>query len=442
MPACMPAGRPSSSRVTARSGRSSPTAPPQPGAPSASTSSAPRRIRWVRRRVTYSRNVTLSLSWTCRCYCKYCAFATRQPHLHEPDEVERQLDDAARRGAKELLVLTGEQPEVNSEVAERLARYGHDDFTSYVAWACERALERGLLPHTNLGVLGADDLSRLREVTASQGLMLESVNPDLVVHQGSPTKHPERRLETIRAAGELRIPFTSGILVGIGETEDERMAALEALAGMDHLQEVILQNYVPHRRYYGEEPADIATEAADAYWRTGVGAPPEVERPAWATDVTVEDMERLIAESRRLMPGVGVQVPPNLADWWPRLIAAGATDLGGLSANGDHISPEHPFPSPNQVRKRLSGDGVGLTERLCVYPRFIDPEWLSHAVLDVIKARFWSFIPRRGSGRTGGPKGALSPDTIERAVAGAPLGAGEVTALFAETRPEVIEDMR
>ena len=115
--------------------------------------------------------------------------------------------------------------------AAKLAELGHADFTAYVAWVCERALERGLLPHTNLGVLSREDLARLREVTASQGLMLESVNPDLVAHQGSPTKHPERRLETIRAAGELKIPFTSGILVGIGETEDERVAALEALAG-------------------------------------------------------------------------------------------------------------------------------------------------------------------------------------------------------------------
>src|SRR4051795_5663379 len=220
------------------------------------------------RRVTFSRNFTLSLSRTCQCYCKYCSFATHRAHLYSPDEVERMLDDAARRGVKELLVLTGERPEVNGEVAARLHDYGHEDFTSYVAWACERGIERGLLPHTNLGALSAVDMARLREVTASQGLMLESINPDLVVHQGSPTKHPERRMETIRAAGELRIPFTSGILVGIGETEDERMAALEALAGMDHLQEVILQNYVPHRRYYGEEPADIATEAAESYWRT------------------------------------------------------------------------------------------------------------------------------------------------------------------------------
>src|SRR3954469_13393384 len=204
------------------------------------------------RRVTFSRNYTLSLSRTCQCYCKYCAFATHRAHIHDPDEVERRLDEAVRRNTKELLVLTGERPEVNPEVAGRLRDWGHEDFTSYVIWACQRGLERGLLPHTNLGVLSREDLGRLREVTASQGLMLESINPDLKVHQGSPTKHPEKRLETIRAAGELKIPFTSGILVGIGETEEERIAALEALAGFDHIQEVILQNFVPHQSYYGQ----------------------------------------------------------------------------------------------------------------------------------------------------------------------------------------------
>src|ERR671919_3174643 len=135
----------------------------------------------MRRRVTFSRNYTLSLSRTCRCYCKYCAFATHRAHLYSPEEVEGRLDEAVRRNAKELLVLTGEAPEVNAGVAKRLRSYGHPDFVSYVAWACERALERGLLPHTNLGALGRDDLARLREVTASQGLMLESISPDLVV---------------------------------------------------------------------------------------------------------------------------------------------------------------------------------------------------------------------------------------------------------------------
>src|SRR5918996_1493323 len=208
----------------------------------------------MRRRITFSRNVTLSLSRTCVSHCKYCAFATHRPHLHEPDEVERLLDGAARRGVKELLVLTGDHPAYHPGVREKLAALGFDDFVAYVAWCCERALERGLLPHTNLGALGADDLARLREVTASQGLMLESLRDDLVAHAGSPTKDPALRLQTIEAAGELRIPFTSGILVGIGERPEDRVAALEALAAVHerhgHVQEVILQNYVPHRRYY------------------------------------------------------------------------------------------------------------------------------------------------------------------------------------------------
>ena len=212
-----------------------------------------------------------------------------------------------------------------------------------------------------------------------------------------------------------------------------------------HLQEVILQNFVPHRRYYGEEPADIATDVAERYWQTGLTLAPHAEAPTWATPITIEDMKRLIGEARRLMPDVGIQIPPNLADWWPELVQAGATDLGGLSSNGDHISPEHPFPSPHQVRKRLLEDGVALTERLCVYAKYIDADWVDQGVLDVIKTRFWSFIPRNGSGRTDAPQ-PIRRDLVAGAVAkgreGAELTPEELTALFAETRPEAIEDIR
>jgi FO synthase len=400
------------------------------------------------RRVTFSRNYTLSLSRTCQCYCKYCAFATHRAHIHDPDEVERRLEEAVRRNAKELLVLTGERPEVNPEVARRLREWGHEDFTSYVVWACQRGIDRGLLPHTNLGVLSLEDLGRLREVTASQGLMLESINPDLVVHQGSPTKHPAKRLETIRQAGELRIPFTTGILVGIGESEEERVGALEAIAALHseygHVQEVILQNFVPHPRYYGAEVAEIADEASRERWANGKTAGSELPLPGWASPVSVEEMKRLITESKRLMPDVGVQVPPNLADWWPELVEAGATDLGGLSANGDHISPEEPFPSPHQVRKELAPRGYALTERLCSYPQYLDPEWMEQGVLDVVKLKYWSFIPRRGSGRRqeSPPAPDVAPRAIDRGRRGEELTEEELTALFSETRPEVIEDMR
>jgi FO synthase len=410
------------------------------------------------RRVTFSRNYTLSLSRSCQCYCKYCAFATRRAHIHAPDEVERRLDEALRHNAKELLILTGERPEVNTEVAARLAEWGHSDFTSYVAWACERAIERGILPHTNIGVLGRDDLARLREVTASQGLMLESVSERLMetVHAGSPTKHPARRLAMIEAAGELKIPFTSGILVGIGETEQERIESLEALADIQsrhgHLQEVILQNFVPHPRYYGREVADIADAASRLRWGRGNGASPSSvvaekhvdELPSWASEVSIDEMKRLIAECRQLMPDVGIQVPPNLSDAWVELVEAGATDLGGLSANGDHISPEHAFPSPHQVRKELAPRGYALTERLCVYPQYMDPGWMEQGVLDVIKLKYWSFIPRRGSGRR--REESLDPGLASRAIArgreGRELSEDELTAMFAETRPEVIEEMR
>ena len=426
------------------------------------------------RRVTFSRNFTLSLSRTCQCYCKYCAFATHQAHVHPPEEVERQLDEAVRRNAKELLVLTGERPEVNPVVAAKLAEWGHEDFTSYVVWACERALERGMLPHTNIGVLDKRDLARLREVTASQGLMLESASERLMdtVHAGSPTKHPAARLATIEAAGELKIPFTTGILVGIGETEQERVESLEALAAVHerhgHLQEVIIQNFVPHPRYYGAEVADIADEAARARWGGGGASsagdrtagthagseisplpkPPAEEAPpplpTWASHVSVDEIKRLIGECRRLMPDVGVQVPPNLSEFWPELVEAGATDLGGLSANGDHISPEEPFPSPHQVRKELAPRGYALTERLCVYPQYMDLEWMEQGVLDVVKLKYWSFIPRRGSGRRS--EESLDRGLAESAIAkgreGVALSEDELTALFAETRPEVVEEMR
>ena len=336
----------------------------------------------MRRRVTFSRNLTLSLSRTCRCYCKYCAFATHTAHLHSPEEVLAILDGAARRQVKELLVLTGERPEVNPEVRARLREFGHEDFTAYVVWACERALERGLLPHTNLGVLDRTDLARLREVTASQGLMLESVAERLMqtVHAGSPTKHPARRLETIRAAGELRIPFTTGILVGIGETEQERLESLEALAAahaeFGHIQEVILQNFVPHQRYYGREPAQIADEAARAYWRTGVAdeAARSCRFRQWAGErVEIGDMKRLISETRAAdarRGHTGAAQPVGL--------------LGGAGGRRRDRSrrPERER-RPHLARASLplappgaqaaARDGYALTERLCVYPQLHRP---------------------------------------------------------------------
>ena len=355
------------------------------------------------RRVTFSRNYTLSLSRTCRCYCKYCAFATHRAHLYSPAEVEGILDDASRRGAKELLVLTGERPEVNSEVAARLAEYGHADFTSYVAWACERAMERGMLPHTNLGALSREDLGRLREVTASQGLMLESINPDLVVHQGSPTKHPSVRLDTIRAAGELPASRSRAeSWWGSARRPSGGSRALEALAEL----------HARARAPAGGHPAELRCASALLRRRAGARSPTGYSaasqreggrRARRPPSVGHADRARRHALAGTRVPAAlcqtWVQIPPNLSDWWLALVEEGAADLGGLSANGDHISPEHPFPSVHRMRKRLAPLGYALTERLCVYPQYMDPQWLEQGVLDLVKLKYWSFIPRSGSGR-------------------------------------------
>ena len=237
------------------------------------------------RRVTFSRNFTLSLSRTCQCYCKYCAFATHQAHIHAPEEVERQLDEALKRNAKELLVLTGERPEVNPVVAERLAAWGHEDFTSYVVWACERALERGMLPHTNIGVLDHEDLARLREVTASQGLMLESVAERLMetVHAGSPDQAPGGAPGDDRSRRRAEDPLHQR---DPGRHRRDRGVAgrIAGSAGRGrtqrhgHIQEVILQNFVPHPRYYGAEVADIADEASQAALDGRGDAPARTDR--------------------------------------------------------------------------------------------------------------------------------------------------------------------
>jgi len=408
----------------------------------------------VSRRVTYSRNLTLSLSRTCASYCRYCSFQTHQPHLRDPEEVEKLIGWAARRNVKELLVLTGEAPDGHPGVAARLKELGFPTFLDYVVWTCEQALSAGLLPHTNLGTLSEAELARLREVTASQGMMVESVSPHVTAtaHAGSPRKHPQRRLATLEAAGRLRIPFTTGILVGLGERPQERLAALEAIAALHrrygHIQEVIIQNFIPHPRYYGRDVGEIARLATERYWQTGVApAATAVPLPAWCGGraLTLKELKELIAQAREILGEIPIQIPPNLAPWVGELVAAGANDLGGLSANGDHVSPEHPFPSPYRLRRELARQGFALTERLCVYPRYIDPQWLSPAVLDVIKNRYWTFIPRGKVSRRPAPfplERALFTRALEKAADGRALEERELTALFAERNPQAAEEVR
>ena len=296
--------------------------------------------------------------------------------------------------------------------------------------------------------------------------MLESISERLMetVHAGSPTKHPAKRLATIEAAGELRIPFTSGILVGIGETEDERVASLEALAELARAPrppaggdppelrsapEVLRPGGGGHRRsgFPVGGGQDSRSDGRFRRIRLSLRAAGRrlLEPPSWATEITIEDVKRLIQECKRLMPDVGVQIPPNLSDWWAELVEAGATDLGGLSANGDHISPEHAFPSPHQVRKELAPQGLRADRAALRLPAVhgsgVDgagrPRRGQAQVLELHPAAGLR-APDRGDRST--------PACAERAIAkgreGEELSEDELTALFAETRPEVIEEMR
>ena len=336
------------------------------------------------RRVTFSRNYTLSLSRTCQCYCKYCAFATHQAHIHAPEEVEQLLDEALKRNAKELLVLTGERPEVNPVVAAKLAETGATRTSPPTSSGpANGRWSGGCFPTRTSASSISEDLARLREVTASQGLMLESISERLMetVHAGSPTKHPAARLATIEAAGELKIPFTSGILVGIGETREERVESLEALAALPRAPRPPARGDPPelrpapallrrrgsrHRRrgctraLAGRRGCLLQTEPHHRLVAPSVRRrhPRRPSLPTGRARSRIDEIKRLIQECKRLMPDVGVQVPPNLSDWWPELVEAGATDLGGLSANGDHISPGGAVPEPAPGAEGAGAAGV------------------------------------------------------------------------------------
>ncbi len=317
--------------------------------------------------VSYSRKVFLPLTHLCRDICHYCVFA-RPPKKGEAafmplDNVLSQARLAAAAGCKEALFTLGDKPELRYKAArEGLAELGHDTTLSYLREAAERVLiETGLLPHLNPGLMTAADIEHLRPVAPSMGIMLESVSTRLhekgQAHYGCPDKVPERRLETLRLAGEARVPFTSGILIGIGETREERIDALLALRELHreygHIQEVIVQNF---------------------------RAKPET-RMADAPEPTLEDLLWTIAAARLVLgPKMHIQAPPNLSPGvLPRLVAAGIDDWGGVSpVTPDFVNPEAPWPHLERLAEETAAAGKTLIERLTVYPEWaLDGEtWL------------------------------------------------------------------
>ncbi len=311
------------------------------------------------RRVTYSKKVFIPLTNLCRDYCGYCTFR-KDPgqagaHTMTPDEVLRIAEAGARLGCKEALFSLGDRPEaIFPEMRETLTRLGHRTTLSYLAEMCERVLdETGLLPHANPGLMGRKDLETLRRFNPSMGLMLESTSERLALagmpHDNAPDKPPQLRLRTIEEAGRLRIPFTTGMLIGIGETLDERVDTLLAMREMQdrygHIQEVIIQNF----RAKPDIPMRLHPEPS------------------------LMDHARTIAVARLVLRDMNVQVPPNLSDDnYPFLLKAGLNDWGGISPlTKDFINPEKPWPHIEQLAEQTARQGFTLTQRLNVYPEFV-----------------------------------------------------------------------
>ncbi|MDQ3600518.1 MAG: 7,8-didemethyl-8-hydroxy-5-deazariboflavin synthase CofG, partial [Actinomycetota bacterium] len=305
-------------------------------------------------RVTFSPKVFIPLTRLCRDRCGYCTFATaparlRSPYL-EPDEVLAIATRGAEVGCHEALFTLGEQPEDRYPQARNWLRdRGYESTPAYLAAMCRSVLEEtGLLPHANAGALSRDELAVLRAVSPSQGMMIESLNPALAAHRGAPDKVPVRRLATLEAAGELAIPFTTGILVGIGETPADRVTALEAIAEAHrrhgHVQEVIVQNFLPK---------------PDTTMRHARPCPEDEHRQAIA-------LARLV-----LPPEVHVQAPPNLSDDVGPLLDAGLDDWGGVSpVTADHVNPERPWPALERLRAVTESRGLTLAPRLTVHPSY------------------------------------------------------------------------
>jgi FO synthase len=395
--------------------------------------------------VSYSRKVFIPLTRLCRDVCHYCVFA-HPPRKNERayltlEEVLSIARAGAAAGCKEALFTLGDQPELRyRSAADELAHLGHDTTLSYLAQAARGVLEQtGLLPHLNPGHLTLADLTALRAVSLSQGLMLESSSERLCrrggPHHGSPDKHPRVRLASIRAAGAARVPFTSGILIGIGETREERIDSLLAqreLSEADgHIQEIIIQNFRPK----------TGTRMADS-------PAPHLEELLWT-----------IAIARLLFaPAMNIQAPPNLSPGaLRRLLDAGINDWGGVSpVTPDHVNPEAPWPHLRMLERATSAAGKQLVERLAIYPAFarraetwVDPA-LRPMLLHRIDADGWPRTDGWSPGALTAPpdhpaaticRPGISGDLtniLDKAQSGSELAQAEIVRLFRARGPESI----
>jgi 7,8-didemethyl-8-hydroxy-5-deazariboflavin synthase CofG subunit len=310
--------------------------------------------------ITYSRKVFIPLTNLCRDYCGYCTFRRDAgefgAHTMSPDEVMEVVRSGERMGCTEALFSLGDKPELLfPEMRDTLRRFGYKSTLHYLEAMCEKVLrESSLLPHPNPGLMSAEWLQRLARVAPSMGLMLETTSTRLLAkdaaHDNAPDKDPAKRLRVIEDAGKQKIPFTTGILIGIGETHEERVDALIAIRYLHeqygHIQEVIVQNF------------RAKTGTPMASW-------PEPSR---------NEMLRTLAVARLLMPNMNIQAPPNLSDpHYADLLDAGINDWGGISpVTPDFINPEKPWPHLEELQRRTEAKGFELRQRLPVYPEFAE----------------------------------------------------------------------
>jgi 7,8-didemethyl-8-hydroxy-5-deazariboflavin synthase CofH subunit/7,8-didemethyl-8-hydroxy-5-deazariboflavin synthase CofG subunit len=390
----------------------------------------------VTARITFSPKVFIPLTMLCNDKCGYCTFAQPPARLAAPYLTPEQVLAIASRGAaagcKEALFTLGEGPERRYPVAAKwLDEHGYASTVDYLVAMCELVLtETGLLPHANAGALDRGELLALRGVSASQGMMLESLNPDLACHRGSPDKTPERRLATLEWAGELAVPFTTGILVGIGESRADRVVALEAIAASHnrhgHVQEVIVQNFLPKEG------------------TTMHSAPPcPDEEYLWS-----------LRTAREILPAsIHLQAPPNLSEDFGRLLDTGIDDWGGVSpVTPDHVNPERPWPALDRLRAVTEAHGFELAPRLTIYPEYVcDPErWLDERLrFPVLELSDAEGLARDTSWSPGGHDAppALLPgparaggavrEVIDGVLLGQEVGEDEIVTLFGARGREV-----
>jgi FO synthase len=405
-------------------------------------------------RITYSPKVFIPLTMLCRDRCGYCTFAKAPARVGSPFLTLDQVLDVARAGREagchEALFTLGEGPEDRYPAARQwLSDNGYTSTVDYLAAACGAVVEEtGLLPHSNAGALDGADMLRLRAVSASQGMMIESVNPDLAAHRSAPDKTPARRLATLEAAGEARVPFTTGLLVGIGESRTDRLETLAAIASSHrrhgHVQEVIIQNFLP--------------KPGTAMHRS---APCPTDEFLWT-----------IAAARLALPAeIHLQAPPNLSDDLAPLIDSGIDDWGGVSpVTADHVNPERAWPALEVLQDATEAAGFTLAPRLTLYPSFaLRPDrWLDESmrfpVLDASDAEGlgrdhpWcsggevpppellrGAVRRRTPSATGGgvggatrgAKGGAVGEVLAAVLDGDAVGEDEIVTLFGARGPEV-----